>query len=238
MTDWYPVKNDDQTIAIGVNFRDITEQTEMSAELRRVMQELQHRVKNMLANVLALVSRARRDATSDKGVLDTLAARINALSHTHKVLTQENWRAADIYALIEPETRAIYGPDRVSLKGPAMHINARAALAIGMAIHELATNAAKYGAFSVASGTVDMTWMRIDDGSEDRVVFRWIEHGGPEVKPKEASGFGSQLIASTITGSLHGEIDFDWKKEGLWVEFSVPMAELKVGNDDVVFDFL
>ncbi len=238
LTDWYPVQNDEQTIAIGVNFRDITEQTEMSAELRRVMQELQHRVKNMLANVLALVSRARRDATSDKAVLDALAARINALSHTHKVLTQENWRAADLYALIEPETRAVYGPDRVTLKGPSMQVNARAALAIGMAIHELATNAAKYGAFAQSRGTVSLTWMRVDDGTEDRVVFRWIEEGGPPVEPKTSSGFGSQLIASTITGSLHGVVDFDWKPSGLMVEFSVPYDELKVGVDDVVFDFL
>ena len=238
LTDWYPVRNDDQTVAVGVNFRDITEQTEMSAELRRVMQELQHRVKNMLANVLALVSRARRDATADEAVMDTLAARINALAHTHKVLTEENWRAADIHALIEPETLAIYGPDRVTLQGPSMQINARAALAIGMAVHELATNAAKYGAFSVSNGRVGLRWTRMDDGAEDRVVFRWIEEGGPPVHVSDKSGFGSQLIASTITGSLHGDVKFDWQEEGLRVEFSVPFEELSMVKDDVVYDFL
>ncbi len=238
LTDWYPVKNGNQTFAIGVNFRDITEQTEMSAELKRIMQELQHRVKNMLANVLALVSRARRDAGEDVAVLDALSARINALAHTHKVLTQENWRAADIHALIEPETREIYGQDRVVLKGPSLQVNARAALAIGMAIHELATNAAKYGAFSSDSGKVSLTWMRLDDGTEDRIVFRWSEEGGPKISEKERTGFGSQLITSTITGSLHGTVDFNWRESGLLVEFSVPMEEISVVKDDVVYDLL
>ncbi|MXQ06308.1 PAS domain-containing protein [Alphaproteobacteria bacterium GH1-50] len=238
LTDWYPVQNKGETVAVGVNFRDITEQTEMSAELKRVMQELQHRVKNMLANVLALVSRARRDATTDMAVLDTLASRINALAHTHKVLTEENWRAADIYALIGPETRDIYGEDRVSLKGPPLKMNARACLAIGMAIHELATNAAKYGAFSTDAGRVSLHWFRLDDGNDDKVVFTWTESDGPPVPKRERSGFGSQLIASTITGSLHGDVVFDWQESGLKVTLSVPYEELNVVNEDVVYDFL
>ncbi|MDJ1015236.1 MAG: chemotaxis protein CheB [Paracoccaceae bacterium] len=238
LTDWYPIRSEEEIVAVGVNFHDITEQTEMSAELKRVMQELQHRVKNMLANVLALVSRARRDAKMDVAVIDTLSARISALAHTHKVLTQENWRAADIYSLITPETEDIYGKDRVTLKGPALKLNARAALAIGMAIHELATNAAKYGAFSVDEGHVTLSWLRLDDGTEDRIVFNWTERGGPKVEKGDRVGFGSQLIVSTITGSLHGTVDIDWRPEGLHVEMSVPYDELNTVKDDVVYDFL
>ncbi len=236
LTDWYPVKNGEDIVAVGVNFRDITEQTEMSAELRRVMLELQHRVKNMLSNVLALVGRARRDANEDRIVLDTLASRIKALAHTHKILTQENWRAAEIHALIAPELTEVYGPERVTLHGPTLKMNARAAVALGMAVHELATNAAKYGAFSQDSGRVDFRWFRLDDGEQDRVVFRWEESGGPVIEQKPGRGFGSQLIASTITGSLHGAVSMDWKAEGLCVELSVPFEELRKLEEDVVYD--
>lgn len=235
-TDWYPVCIDNEIVAVGVNFRDITEQTEMQAELRRMMQELQHRVKNMLSNVLALVSRARREAGADVSVLDTLAARIRALSQTHKLLTKENWRAADIYALIEPELTHVYGVERVNLAGPRIELNARAAVALGMAIHELATNAVKYGAFSQGGGRVSLNWMRIDDGTAERVVFRWIESGGPAVPPGSGSGFGSQLIASTITGSLHGSVETDWRPDGLVVEMTVPFETLGKTKEEVVYD--
>ena len=234
-TDGYPVMNADEVVAIGVDFRDITEQTEIATEHRRVVQELQHRVKNMLANVLALVSHARRDATVDLAVVDTLAARIKALAHTHKVLTQENWRAANIYSLIGPETRDIYGSDRVTLKGPALQVNARAALALGMVIHELATNAAKYGAFSTDGGKVSLTWLRLDYGAETRVVFTWKETGGPKVEQRHRQGFGSQLIASTINGTLHGNADFKWEEDGLLVALSMPFEEINVVKDDVVY---
>ena len=107
-----------------------------------------------------------------------------------------------------------------------------------MAIHELATNAAKYGAFSVGNGKVSLSWMRLDDGDEDRVVFRWVETGGPKVAQMQKSGFGSQLIRSTITGSLHGSVDMDWRDDGLVCEISVPHKELSELKDDIVYDFL
>ncbi|MBT8459345.1 MAG: PAS domain-containing protein [Boseongicola sp.] len=236
LTDWYPVRINSEIVAVGLNFRDITDQTEMQAELRRMMQELQHRVKNMLSNVLALVSRARREADADLSVLDTLAARIKALSQTHKLLTEENWRAADIYALIRPELTDIYGEERVQLAGPNLLVNARAAVALGMAFHELATNAVKYGAFSQGAGKVSLTWMRIDDGTEERVVFRWAERDGPEVTSQSGAGFGSQLIASTISGSLHGSVETNWDPDGLVVDITVPYETLSKTNEDVIYD--
>ena len=236
LTDWYPVRINSEIVAVGVNFRDVTEQTEMQAELRRMMQELQHRVKNMLSNVLALVSRARREADADLSVLDTLSARIRALSQTHKLLTEENWRAADIYALIQPELTDVYGDERVSLAGPKILVNARAAVALGMAFHELATNAVKYGAFSQGGGKISLSWMRVDDGLDERVVFRWVERDGPKIKQQTGAGFGSQLIASTITGSLHGSVETNWDPDGLVVEFTVPYETLGKMEEDVVYD--
>ena len=234
--DFYPVLAGGEVSGVGVNLDDITEQTEMSQELRRVMKELQHRVRNMLSNVLALVSRARREADVDIGVIDTLAARVKALSHTHKILTETNWREAEIHALLTPELKDVYGADRVTIKGPALRLNARAAVALGMAVHELATNAAKYGAFSKDGGRVSFSWVRLDDGDADRVELTWVETGGPTVERGDHTGFGSQLIQSTVSGSLHGTVEMDWHPDGLRCTMSVPYENLSELTDDVVFD--
>jgi two-component system CheB/CheR fusion protein len=225
--DWYPVhETGGQIRAVGVNVRDVTDQTDMSRELQRVMKELQHRVKNMLSNVLALVNRARREATTDVTVFETLARRIEALANTHKLLTTANWGAASIRAILEPELTDVYGADRVRLRGPDLLLNARATLALGMAIHELATNAAKYGAFSNSAGHVSLTWSRIDEGDGERVRMVWRERGGPRVVEAGGEGFGSQLIASTVEGGLDGEVAMDWAEEGLTcsLEFDYQLA--------------
>jgi two-component system CheB/CheR fusion protein len=190
------------------------------------MKELQHRVKNMLSNVLALVNRARREATTDVEVFETLAKRIEALANTHKLLTTANWGAARIRDILEPELTAVYGADRVRLRGPDLALNARATLSVGMAIHELATNAAKYGAFSNSGGTVSLSWSRVDEGEGEIVRMVWQEQGGPEVEAQGAQGFGSQLIASTIEGGLEGRVEMDWRREGLrcTIEFDYALA--------------
>ncbi|WP_116085951.1 chemotaxis protein CheB [Tropicimonas sp. IMCC34011] len=215
LLDCYPVAAAGSVRAVGVTLRDISELTRLQTELQRVMRELQHRVKNMLANVLALVNRARGEAVEDKEVFRTLAMRIEALSNTHKLLTTENWGAAELHSVLEPELTSVYGADRATLKGPRMRLNARATLAVGMAIHELATNAAKYGAFSQPGGKVKLSWVRIDEGDGDIIRMTWRETGGPTVEPAEKQGFGSQLIASTIEGALDGNVTFDWNPGGL-----------------------
>ena len=225
-TDWYPVFHDGVLAGVGLNVREITEQVQLQQELRRIMQELQHRVKNMLANVLALVSRARRDATVDRDVFDALARRIQALAQTHKLLTQSNWASANLRKVIDPELTAVYGADRVELKGPDIVVNARAALSLGMALHELATNAAKYGSFSQPTGKVRLTWLRQDDGESDDYIFTWTESGGPTPTTDGDDGFGTQLIRSTITGSLNGDVSFFWEPNGLRCVMRIPADTL------------
>ncbi|WP_386679538.1 chemotaxis protein CheB [Loktanella sp. R86503] len=225
-TDWYPVFHDGGLTGVGLNVRDITEQVQLQFELRRVMQELQHRVKNMLANVLALVSRASRDATVDRDVFTALARRIQALAQTHKLLTQSNWASASLNQILAPELTAVYGADRVELKGPEITVNARATLSLGMAIHELATNAAKYGAFSNPQGRVRLNWVRQDDGESDTYIFTWTETGGPAPAISGDNGFGTMLIKSTITGSLNGNVEFHWEPEGLQCVIRIPVNAL------------
>jgi len=226
--DWYPIHEGGRVGAVGVNVRDVTHQSDMSHELQRVMRELQHRVKNMLSNVLALVNRARREADQDTDVFNTLAKRIEALANTHKLLTRSNWGAAEILEVLQPELTEVYGADRVVLRGPNLQLNARATLALGMAIHELATNAAKYGAFSNDSGTVILRWARIDEGEGERVRMTWEESGGPTVDAEAIAkaGFGSQLITSTIEGGLDGLVEMAWEAKGLRcdLEFDYSLA--------------
>ncbi len=236
--DFYPVLTEGEIKGVGFNVRDITEHARMSFELRRMMQELQHRVKNMLANVLALVSRASRDATEEKEVFVALSKRIQALAQTHKLLTQSNWSSAKLHELLVPELVDVYGDDRVHLKGPQIAVNARAALSLGMAIHELATNAAKYGCFSVPEGKVSLNWMQQDDGEENMFIFTWRETGGPAPAKETQDGFGSQLIRSTIEGSLNGSVDINLQKKGLVCVMRIPASTLIEIPDDTVYDML
>jgi two-component system CheB/CheR fusion protein len=214
-TDWFPIRKADEISAVGINVRDVTEQTATAANLRLIMHELEHRVKNMLGNVTALVSRAKTEATADRAVYDKLVRRIEGLAKTHALLTAERWSSAPIRSVLQPETAGVYGQERVTLRGPDLRINAQAVLGLGMAVHELATNAAKYGAFGDAGGHVTLSWKRVDEGDGDRLILTWQERGGPPVEEPAGRGFGSRLIESTVAGSLGGEVAFDWAPEGL-----------------------
>ncbi|MEM1365195.1 MAG: CheR family methyltransferase [Pseudomonadota bacterium] len=213
--DWVPHYSGDELSAVAVTVRDITAQTETDQSLRRVMRELEHRVKNMLANVTALVNQGRREASADKDVYTKLVNRIEGLTKTHTLLTSENWSSATLREIIGPETQDIYGDDRISMGGPEIRVNSQATLAIGMAIHELATNAAKYGALATEEGVVNVSWSRVNDAQSDRLVIEWHETGGPEISVPENAGFGSRLLTSTIEGTLNGAIERSWEPNGL-----------------------
>ncbi|GFE65654.1 chemotaxis protein CheB [Litoreibacter roseus] len=235
-TDWYPVVYNGVVSSVGVNVRDVTEQVRTAAELKRVMHELQHRVKNMLSNVMALVSRTERIATADKPLLEDLSKRLEALAQTHQLLTRSNWTSAPLLNVLEPELTAVYGTDRVTLKGRNFPINSRAALSLGMAVHELATNAAKYGAFSNDTGHVELSWVRQDDGTEDVFIFTWKERGGPTVTKPDGAGFGTTLISSTIEGSLRGKVKMSWEPAGVSCVLTINADELEEKQDDGQFN--
>ncbi|MFD1913011.1 chemotaxis protein CheB [Halodurantibacterium flavum] len=220
--DWYPLRQGGKVSAVGMNVRDVTSHVDMQADLRRIMRELQHRVKNMLSNVIALVNRARRETGDPKVILETLDQRIRALAHTHNLLTAENWASTAIRDVLTPELLQIYGDERVILRGPDLRLNARGTLAVGMAIHELATNAAKYGAFSNSTGRVQVQWSRLDEGDGERLILRWREKDGPRIAPPEREGFGTQLIRSLITGTMGGTMRMEWEPEGLEAVLDLP----------------
>ena len=220
--DFYPLKIDGRIVSIGCNVRDVTGQRNTEDELRRIMLELQHRVKNMLASVKALINRARRDTRDPKEVLTTLSERIDSMARTHALLTAENWQSTRIRDLIRPELHDVYGEDMVKIAGPDLKLNARASLAIGLTIHELATNAAKYGALSERGLGLGLRWMRVDEGEGELLRLIWTERCADPVTPSVNQGFGTTLIKAMIEGTLEGRLSFDWQTHGLSCTIEIP----------------
>ncbi len=223
-SDWVPYLFGERLIGVNVNFRDITEELETSKRLRQVLLELDHRVKNMLANVLSIINRAGAEAASDDEVYQTLHNRVLALSKTHALLTTEHWSSAGLHSIIVPETVDIFGAERIKISGPDLRVNAETTLALGMVIHELATNAAKYGALSIDGGTVEVEWNRVIKAKSDKLTLSWLEKGGPTYKKPTKQGFGSKLIKASIEGTLGGKLDVDWKPDGVLVGFELDFA--------------
>ena len=198
---------------------DTTEQVQAQDQQRLLLDELNHRVKNTLATVQAISKQTLRGATDPAAFAEAFEARLLALSQTHNALTDGQWAGAGLRHILELELQP-HGPERVSLEGPDVHLPARMALSLGMVFHELATNAAKYGALS-RDGRLSVNWRREDGG----LAFTWRETGGPAVTPPTRRGFGSRLVERSITSELRGKLAIDYRPEGLACQFWTPMTE-------------
>ena len=229
-SDWNPFISKGEVLGVTVQIREVTREIEMAERLTALMQELEHRMKNTLATVSALVNRAESNIDDQEDAFETLKSRIQALSRTNALLTAEQWSSANLSDIITPETVDVYGDERVQLSGPEMRVNAQAALALGMVFHELATNSAKYGALSKSKGTTDIEWHRVNDKNGDRLVINWLENGGPAVKKPETKGFGSQLLTSTLNGRLGGDFSIDWRKKGVIIKMELDYDEVSAIN--------
>lgn len=190
--------------------RLVARQQEGEDHRRLLTGELEHRIKNTLSVVQAIVSQSLRTAATPADARDAIAARLVTLGRAHDLLTQASWTAAPIGALVRGAV-GNYGEHgtRVRMAGPEIRLNARAALAISMALHELATNAAKYGALSTEAGHVEIAW-RVDESRTPGVLeFVWQEHDGPLVAVPDRRGFGTRLIETSLTRDLgRGRIEY------------------------------
>ncbi len=187
--------------------------------------ELNHRVKNTLANVLSILSLTRRRSTTLAGFADSLDGRIRALSATHDLLTQSEWGTTAVRAVIEAELAPyVHSGDRaLELSGPSVELSPSDALSLGLAIHELATNAAKFGALSVAEGKVSVIWTLINSGL---ARIDWVESDGPSVPTERARGFGSDLIEKIVAHELRHPVNLDFAPEGVRCTLLVPVREM------------
>jgi two-component sensor histidine kinase len=217
---YQPIIEDDGEISgIFLEGADVTDQVRAQERQRLLVDELNHRVKNTLATVQAIAQQTLRGSDTPKHFAEAFEARLMALSQTHNALTDSHWTGAGLRHILWQELSP-YGAERVMMHGPDVQLSARLALALGMVFHELATNAAKYGALS-DGGRLAVIWSV--DGSDD-LSLEWRETGGPPASPPSKRGFGSRLIERSITGELQGRIQLDYATTGLVCRFTVPLA--------------
>ena len=198
------------------------EQHAIRATLTR---ELNHRVKNTLANVLSILSLSRRNAEDLDSFVETFTGRVQALSATHNLLMQTSWGPTSVTEIVQTEMAPYFhnDPPRIKLEGTDAVIAPNDALSLGLLIHELVTNAAKYGALSNASGTVTLAW---DLTQDHRILFNWREEGGPPPLADRCRGFGSDLIEKVISRDLHSDIKLEFAATGVRVSFAVPIRQV------------
>ncbi|GJE76492.1 sensor histidine kinase [Methylorubrum suomiense] len=212
---------------IGV-VADVTDHYQSEERRSLLIRELHHRVKNTLATVQAIVGSTARTATSIDNFHEAFVGRIKSLAHTHSVLTEATWQTANLRDLLaselmpytESETET--SPDlRIALDGPPVDLPSDIAVPIGMAIHELTTNAAKYGALSTGRGRVAITWS-VEAGM---LHLDWRESGGPAVAPPTRQGFGSRLLQRVLTTQVQAKITTDYAPEGFHLTLAAPLPE-------------
>ncbi|WP_394729759.1 CHASE domain-containing protein [Altererythrobacter sp. GH1-8] len=186
--------------------------------------ELNHRVKNTLANVLSIISLTRRRTRDIDEFADGLEGRIRAISATHALLTNSEWGTTPISAVVEVEVAPYIGDESnaVSMSGPHVELAPNDALSLGLAIHELSTNAAKFGALSVAGGSVKISWDLTDDGL---AVVEWVEDGGPSVSSIRKPGFGTDLIEKIVAHELRHPVDLSFNETGVRCTLRVPVRQ-------------
>lgn len=191
-----------------------------------MLHELNHRVKNTLATVQAL---ARQSTRGGEAPGERLEARILALSKTHDLLTRDDWSSAPLHEVVEAELGLYRGGCRVHVDGPEVALPPRHVLSLGMTLHELATNAAKYGALSVPGGEVRITWRvaRAEDGAR-RLHIDWAESGGPPLAAPSRRGFGTRLISASVERELDGTVGLDFTGSGLRCAIAVPLSQSNV----------
>ncbi|KAA2237576.1 sensor histidine kinase [Salinarimonas soli] len=203
---------------------------ELDAKERRqqlLIKELNHRVKNTLATVQAMAMLTGRSAPTQEAYRENLEARIMALSKTHNLLTAAAWETVSLHDLLRTELDPYDDRSgrRIVLDGPSVPLSPRVAVPMGLAAHELATNAAKYGALSVPEGCIRVSWRVSDDEAGPRLHLVWKETGGPRVTPPARKGFGSRLLQQGIARDLDGETHLDFAPEGLACRMLVSLGE-------------
>jgi two-component sensor histidine kinase len=190
--------------------------------------ELTHRVKNTLALVQAIAVQSLRGSGEFAISREKFLSRLRALAESHDVLTSNDWEAAELHDVLDRTLRPYRdgSPDRFGLSGPKLLLQPRAALAVAMAVHELATNAVKYGALSTERGQVRIAWAVDEAEAEPHFRLTWLESGGPLVTAPERSGFGSRLIRGAFGTELHGTARMEYAPEGLICHVDVPLASI------------
>jgi PAS domain S-box-containing protein len=222
--------HDGVTLGFVKVLRDETERKHAEEQRQLLLAELNHRVKNTLATVQSIAAQTLRAGGVPNSVRESLEARLASLSEAHNILTRESWEGAGVWEIVRTAVAAHLNTDpaaaRFHLKGADVWVPPRIAVALALALHELATNALKYGSLSVPQGEVEISW-DVDGPPLERFLrLEWRETGGPPVKPPEKRGFGSRLIENGLAAELGGAANLDFRADGLRCEVRASLDEV------------
>lgn len=200
---------------------DITHRQRAEERLVLLAREVDHRANNLLAVVQATAALTQAETVDEYKKL--LIGRIQALAHAHALLSDSRWVGADLRRLVDEELAPYCkgGERRVEIDGPSVMLDPQLGQSLAVALHELTTNAAKYGSLSAASGQVRVAWRKIDG---EQLVLRWSEHRGPKVQVPTTRGFGTGAVERMLRYQLKGEVEHDWRLEGLVCTIKVPLG--------------
>ena len=214
--------SDGESVGVFIEGSDVTDRVLGDRQQKLLLDELNHRVKNTLFTVQAIADQTLRTNTDPASFNTDYQARLTSLSATHNLLTATNWVSADLQEIAQLEFRP-FGPERYRLAGSPVALPPNPALAMGLLFHELATNAAKYGALAGGAGKVEVVWRvrKLDHGRE--LQIDWTEHDGPPVSPPTRRGFGSRLIERSL-GHLHGEATLNYAPDGVRCHIRLPLG--------------
>jgi len=205
---------------VGVNI-DVTERKRAEEHHRAMNAELDHRVKNVLATVSAIITQTQEASSSLADFVGGLDSRIKSMARTHELLSHSNWRGVSLPDIVRREL-APYAAGNAEIDGPSVTLKAEATQAMAMVLHELTTNAAKHGAFTNRSGRVVLRWWWLQNGSHGPLAIEWQEIGGPPVLAPSRSGYGTSIVRELIPYELGGKVDLAFAAEGLRCRLRIP----------------
>jgi two-component sensor histidine kinase len=212
-----PIATSDAHKFVGV-LMDVTERREAQERLMLLTREVDHRANNLLSMVQGIVSLTRAEDIPD--FREAVLGRILALAHAHRLLAESGWAGASLRRVVSEELRPFAMTDEIHIDGEDANLAPEVAQGLAIALHELATNAVKYGALSVQQGEVHLTWSRPKHGY---IEMDWRERGGPPAQPPSRAGFGTNLLSRALSGSIGGSVDLHWRAEGLSCSLKFPV---------------
>jgi two-component system CheB/CheR fusion protein len=209
---------------VVVTFLDVTRLAQAQAHQHTLIAELNHRVKNMLMVAIGIAQQTYKSSGSPEAFLEAFIGRLQAMARSYELLSRENWMESSLAELVRTEL-APFGSERLTIEGPEVRLKPKLALSLGMVLHELATNAGKYGALSEPAGRVSIHWSTSAGSAGEGLDFQWTESDGPTVANSRKRGFGLRLIEKETSYNLGGSAAFDFRPEGLGARIAFPLEE-------------
>lgn len=224
---------DDKVVQHFASFVDLSSHKEEQALSKTLIDELNHRVKNTLTTVKSIVTQGLRSSHSLDSIRESIDSRLFALSRSHDLLARENWRSASFFDVVQdaikPFERGPPAPQAFFIHGDDLRVSPAVALALGIALHELATNAVKYGSLMTLSGSVALSWKLQPLTTDHRLLLCWQEKGGPPVVKPTRRGFGTKVIERGLTHELEATVQLEYAQSGLVCRLEIPLITTNSG---------